>query len=588
MAIDSKSFKPPILVGLASRENLPVTSSRAFRHIYGTLFVATLGLAPALVPASSIAADSPIVGDSIVYVVKKGDTLNSIKQEFLSADIDWQSVAKDNDITNPKKLPVGREIRLPIKFLNSQANFATITLVSGKASLDGKPLTANTKVQDTSKIETDADSAVELLLSDGSTMRVGSASAVVIERLKQYHSSSIVEARVRLIKGRIEASVSPQRKKPFDILTPGATAAVRGTKFGVSVDAMPNAKIAAGAASVDVPTGSVEWVSTSAKAAPSVAIPAGFGAAAKASGEVTLPEPLLPPIAISELPSITTKTISELAFTASPLAKAYRVQVASDADFKNVLSEMLTANASVTLSSKHDGPHHVRVKALSANLVEGNTAQTLVNVAARPVPPSGASPPSNTSKYAPEVALTWLDQAGLKYRVQLSQDESFAKTTFDNIIATASTTVRLNPGLNYWRIASIEPSQKQGPFSDARKIELKLAPNAPKATAVDDLLEFISEIALSASTAQLEVHLRVMQSPGKAGQNSVQTFAQSPIKLQLAPGQYQVKTRYIVNGFAPDEIPFGPTQTVTMKEPLRSAYGDSIKAGDGTSIILGR
>jgi hypothetical protein len=590
MAIDSKSFKPALLASKkqVSRSDSTLSFSGAITRTYKTAFLATFFIASMTNAGFSKAADSPIVGDSLVYVIKKGDTLNSIKQEFLTADFDWQSIARANNLTDPKKLPVGREIKLPIKFLNSQTNLATVTSVAGKVTLDGKPLSANTKVQDTSKIETYVDSAVELLLSDGTTMRIGSASSIVIERLRQYHSASLVEARIRLIKGRVEASVSPERKKPFDILTPGATAAVRGTKFGVSVDAMPNATAVAGAASVDVPTGSVEWLSASQKQTPGIAVPAGFGAAALANGEVTAPELLLPPIAIGDLPNVTTKAISNLVFAALPLAKAYRVQIASDEDFKNVLSETLTSDASVVLNSNADGPHYIRVKALSANLVEGHTAKTLVNVAARPAPPADALPASNTARYSPDVVLTWPDHQGLKYRVQLAQDERFTKTTFDSVIASASTTVTLKPGVNYWRVASVETNLKQGPFSDIRKIELKMAPAPPKLNAVDDLLEIISELALGSTTAQLEVRLETMHSNGEVTQSSVQTFAHSPIKLQLAPGQYRVMTRYKLSGFAPDEIPSGPNQTVTMKEPLRGASGDSIKAGDGTSVILGR
>jgi hypothetical protein len=534
--------------------------------------------------SSAYAEGVTVSGDHIIYVVKKGDTLEVIAQRFSADKKYWQEIAKLNKVQRATALGIGREIRMPIAWLTAQPSIATVTSVSGTATIDGKPLLANTQIADTSRIITNAESVVELTLADGTSLRIGSAASVVIDRLKQYHSPQIVEARVKLEKGRVEASVTPERKKPFEIVTPGATAAVRGTKFGVSVDAMPDPNKPPGFASVDVPTGAVAWIANDNRS--DAKIPAGFGAAAAASGQTTGVEALLAAIAVDSIPKVVTKTVSDISFAPDPLATAYRVQVATDPNFNSVMQEGIITKPSVTLISKADGPHYLRIKALSANLVEGNTANAMINVAARPVAPGGASPSSGTAKFVNEIDLKWLEIPGFQYRVQMSKSADFAATTLDTVIPENEIKAQLSLGDNFWRIASIEPSKKQGPFSDTRRIELRPTPNAPAPQVTDDTLEFLPEIALGEKTAQFEIHLA--KNNLFSGDVTVQRYSQLPIKLQLLAGDYYVKTRYVIAGFAPDEVPFSPAQKIKMVEPVRNGYGDALKAGDGTSVILGR
>jgi LysM repeat protein len=525
-----------------------------------------------------------VSGDHVIYVVKKGDTLELITQRFSADTTYWQQIARLNKIQRATSLSVGREIRLPIAWLSAQPSIATVTSVSGTASMDGKPLLATTQILDAQRIVTDSGSVVELSLSDGSSLRIGSAASVVIDRLKQYHSPQIVEARVKLEKGRVEASVTPERKKPFEIVTPGATAAVRGTKFGVSVDAMADPNKAPGFASVDVPTGAVAWIGNDFRT--DSKIPAGFGAAALATGQTTGAEALLAAVAVDTIPKEVTKAVSDVSFTPDPLASAYRIQIATDPSFKTVMQESVITKPSITLISKADGPHYLRVKALSANLVEGNTANATIIVAARPVAPGGASPSSGTAKFVNEIDLKWLEIPGFEYRVQMSKRADFATTTLDTIIPKNEIKAPLSLGDNFWRIASIEPSKKQGPFSDSRRIELRPIPNAPAPQVTDDKLEFLPEIALGVNTAQFEIHLA--KNSLFTDDVTVQKYTQLPIKLQLSAGDYYVKTRYIIAGFGPEEVPFSPAQKIKMVEPVRNGYGDALKAGDGTSVILGR
>jgi hypothetical protein len=542
------------------------------------LFAALLWLGS----ASTFAQQTATQDDNFVYVIKPGDNLIKVKAKFAADGIDWQKVAKLNKIANERKLPVGKPLLIPIEWLASQPATAKVSSVSGKATINGLPLSVGMPITEAARISTDDNSAVILELSDGSKLKVGSASTVVIDRLKQYHSDKIVEARVRLEKGRVEALVTEQRKKPFDILTPGATAAVRGTNFGVSLDE-PHAGALPGLASVDVGKGNVDWIGV--KTTAKEGVPGGFGSSVNEAGSISKPEALLPPIAVSAFPKEVTKTVSTLQFPELAGASTYRVQVASDSRFEKLLYENIAAKPRLFLISEYDGEYFIRVNAISSNLIQGMSAIAQVNVQARPIAPDGMDPPNATAVYRNIATLSWLDSPGISYRLQAAKDEGFKNPILDSVTTLRQADITLSEGRTFWRVASIE-SGKQGPFSDAKLIELKAAPKTPEPKTNDDIVELNSDVELSEKGNQLEVHLS--KDANFTSTLEVKKLTSSPARFSLAPGKYFLKTRYLIEGFKPDAVPFSSTKSITMVEPMRDSFGNTIRSGDGTSIILGR
>jgi FecR protein len=523
-----------------------------------------------------------VQNDNVVYITQPGDTLLGLKAKFVTDEVRWLEVAKLNKITNDKQLPVGKKLLFPISWLASQPTSAKVIAVSGKANANGQAITAGLLISESARISTEDNSAVVLELSDGSTLRVGSASTIVIDRLKQYHSDQIVEARVRLEKGRVDALVTEQRNKPLDILTPGATAAVRGTHFGVSLVESNNGDPAS-LASVDVSKGKVDWigVKTSAKEK----LPGGFGSSVNDVGSISKPEALLPPVEVSAFPKDVSKTISTFTFAAPVGAQTYRVQVASDSNFEKLLYESIVPKPQLVLLTEKDGDHFIRINAITANFIQGMTATAKVTVQARPIAPDGMSPPDATGVFNNSAQLSWLDTPGNSYRLQAAKDEAFANPILDSVTQLQNANLTLSPGKTFWRLASIQ-NGKQGPFSDAKLIELKVAPNPPVPKTSDDILELTSDVALSEKGNQLEVYLS--KDAEFKTTLEIKKLTASPARLVLPAGRYFIKTRYLIEGFKPDAVPFGPVQNITMVEPVRDTYGNSIRSGDGTSIILGR
>ncbi len=85
------------------------------------------------------------------------------------------------------------------------------------------------------EILTETDSEVELRMKDGSILKIGHDSHLVIKEMGLLEVTKVTKNRFELIKGRIRAVVVPfvNKESKFTIDTENATVGVRGTDFGV-------------------------------------------------------------------------------------------------------------------------------------------------------------------------------------------------------------------------------------------------------------------------------------------------------------------------------------------------------------------
>ena len=556
----------------------------------------------ALSASPSLASELVYKNGVYIYTVKAGDTIESIRARFgansnggSNSKLGWQKIAKENNIRNPKSLVPGSELKLQLDWVQSQASTAIVKSVSGSARADDKPLVVGSAVNELSKIITDPKSVVELQLADGTLLKIGSASEVVIERLRQYHTREVIEARIRLEQGRVDSNVTSPRKKPYEVITPGATAAVRGTFFGVSAkQGLELPESINGAATVDVTHGQVQWAKPVGSAntksnGPTYGVATGFGAAVSKSGDLSAPENLLPAARLAEKTTLE-KPIAQIDFPAISGAAAYKIQVSNEPDFNRLVSEAIQKEPQITIISKADGPYYVKVKALSSRLIEGTSATTLFDVAARPLPPQGMTPTSDAKRFEERSKLTWLETKDATYRIQLASAAGFLQPDLDVKTAANNLDVALKVGLNQWRVATIDNGGKQGPFSDPVRIERVSLP-PPKASTAEDgaFVELKSDLALSASGNQLEIQVvKVLAAGAASSQPIVSTHSSSPVRLQFGPGTYQLRSRYILPGVSPDAVPLTPAQTLRLFEPVRTSTGSVLTSADGTPIELSR
>ena len=542
---------------------------RARWAVLGAL--ATLVLATLALPAA--AADPPA---SQPYIVQRRDSLIGIGQALLERPADWRIVQSLNAIGKRGVIHPGQTLQIPLPLLKSEPGVATAAVVTGKATIDGKPLAAGQSVAEAAEIVTEADAVIVLRLSDGSTLNVAPASRLRFDRLRRYHSDDIVEARIRLERGRVETSATAQRVKPVEIRTPLATAAVRGTTFRVGAEPAY--------ATTEVLTGAVDWGSQTNK----IDVPTGFGSSADPQSRVTPAEPLLPAPSLVTLPARLETPAAEFRFAPVAQASAYRIQVAVDEAFTSIVSEQVASEPRGRFDSRADGIHYVRARAIAASKVEGLDGVGRIDIQARPAPPLPVQPRTGTVVFDPVVSLQWTVPAGIgSFRVQLAGDAGFTRILSDERVQQASASVNLQivpPAAQsrYWRVASIDDSGKTGPFSAIGQLEWRATPPVPAASA-------------SAVVTSGRMVVRWTQVPGErylveASRDAA--FSRIEQRVQTSQGEAELKDltpgRYFVRlqATAPDGVvsPYSATQSIDIKPAVGSGVGSPLQSGFGTII----
>jgi hypothetical protein len=188
-----------------------------------------------------------------------------------------------------------------------------------------------------------------------------SRSRVAVSRLRRYGLTGSVERLFKIVTGRARAIVRPMQRDEddFRFSTPVAVSAVRGTEFRMAY--RPEEKIA----TTEVIEGTVS-VGTEAKPQ-TTTLPAGFGTASTTSEALRLlaaPRVLTPGAVQDD---------ERLRFTLQSLPEAigYRVQIAQDAGFLDIVSEADAPSPIVELDALPDGTWFVRASAIDRNGLEG-------------------------------------------------------------------------------------------------------------------------------------------------------------------------------------------------------------------------
>lgn len=334
------------------------------RRIYTAAWLA-IGLAGSAVICAPVAGKTP---STTTYTVRKGDTLYTLAERYFVRTQDFIVVQRLNGIGNPRRIPVGRTLRIPRALLRQTLAFAHIEAFSGpvRISVGGRSGSARVglSVGEGSEIETGANAFVTLRLPDASAVSIPSQSRVRIGRMRQIALTGSVERQFDIEAGRVRAVVTPMADPDsnFRVSTPVAVSAVRGTEFRAGYTAIGHV------GTTEVVTGQVAFMPQAGK--PEVLVPAGFGTSTLApdgAGPVTLlPAPkLIEPGRIQSSPTLT------FALTPVPEAVGYSVQIARDAGFLDIIGEDRPVAPRSEMPALPDGTYFVRLAAIDRLGLEG-------------------------------------------------------------------------------------------------------------------------------------------------------------------------------------------------------------------------
>jgi len=426
-------------------------------------------LCSALLPSPSFAQQT------WPYTVERGDTLIGIARRHLLAESHWREIQRLNRVPNPLRLLPGSTLLLPMPVTRVEPASARLLVVSGTVELlrNGAklPATNGQALQSGDEIISGADGNASVEFADGSKARVLAGSHVKLSQMLRLGQSTTFNTEIELKQGRIESSVKqkPRGAQNYMIRTPTVDLGVRGTEFRAAVESRDTSR-----------TEVLKGLVNAANPVGQVGVGAGFGTVAKLNAAPEKPRKLLPAADLSAL----SKAVAErlpIAFNWPAVngAQSYRVQVARDASFAEIVSDGLFAKNEAKLPRDiEDGRYAVRVRAIDALQLEGQDAVGELQVKARPLPPLTEYPSNKSTVRGDQAELRWArSEDAARYRLQISNAADFSKIVLDApALAPTTLSAALAPGEYYWRVASVRESTDQGPFGQVNKFTLKSMP----------------------------------------------------------------------------------------------------------------
>lgn len=421
------------------------------------------------------------------YTVRPGDTIWNVTAEHLARMDYWPKLQALNRVADPERLPPGMKLRIPIIWLKRLPATAQIVASRGQAQVvvaatdRTVPASPGMSLESGDVVLTGPDGNVTLEFPDGSRSLLQANSQLSLKGVQSYGETRVVDTLLHLLRGRTENRVTPRPASGprYEISTPVATSAVRGTRYRLAMDAD------AATARTEVLEGAVAFESrrrlrTVAK---------GFGALAETGQPPAPPVPLLAPPDVARLPPVVTRVPIQSEFPALKGAVAYRAQIAPDDRFDTLLFDGVASSPAVRGPDLPDGDYVLRVRGIGAEGLEGRDAYHRFRLHARPEPPFLIRPPHQGAALEQSLAFEWAEPArAAAYRFQLAGDESFAAPLLDvaEHRATRLTPDRpLAPGLYYWRVAVRDSAGRMGPFGDPQSFRLQPTPamQPPEVTA---------------------------------------------------------------------------------------------------------
>lgn len=534
--------------------------------ILRTLFILSLVLAGLILPASAQAEISISRGSEATasgfgspdipewtYTVDAEDTVQDIAKRFLTKGIPSSRILRHNNLVDADELETGDTIKLPLSWLQQQPEPARAASVSGQVMLlsgrNGRkrPLTSGALIRVGDEIISHSGST-SVELADGSVIRLSPNSRLAFNRLTRYGKSGMVDTRLRLNDGELETQVEPflEDGSRFEIETPSAVAAVRGTMFTLQTD----------------PTGTDLRVTDGTVAfgprGKTRVIPEGYSARVANGGSGDMSIRRLPPAPeMNQLPAQITQLPESLSWEPNG-APRYRINI-FEADTGRWIQSSTQDATDYKLDLLDNGKYQIQLAALDSRGIAGmpGIVDFEVDLQARAAELTMPAPGEAVNDDMPE--FRWqLRGKNEVARIEIAEDESFS-----NVIATSEwapdqqglPSRPLSPGKYYWRVVT-EAGGNSVATSEIRTVVINgtLPPvRIISVNYVDNQVRVFWEKVHTAS----EYRLQLSEEPTFRNIVKEAELADTTAALRLLPGRrYFVRLKALSDG--PLESRWGP------------------------------
>nr|WP_297401909.1 FecR domain-containing protein [uncultured Marinobacter sp.] len=495
-----------------------------------------------------------------VYTLRPGESFSEVAGDLLSSRYGPGRLLQYNDIDNAATLGEGDRIRIPLAWLKRQPDPARVASVSGAVQLisgvDGqkRPLIPDALIRVGDEIISGAGTAT-IELADGSEVRLSPESRLTFNRLTQYGRSGMIDTRLRLNRGEVHTRVKPviEGGSRFEIETPSAVAAVRGTAFALQTSASGT--------SLQVTRGVVDF------GAPGKVrrIPAGYGASVSTDGSHSLSIRQLPPAPqVNPLPPLLTSLPTELTWAPSR-APMHQLDIFESGTGRWVESRAVTGN-DYDISLLDNGRYEIHLAALDARGIAGMPAVVPVEVGLQARKADLVSPADGGSVNDDMPEFRWtLNGSNEVARVEIAEEESFRElvTASEWAPETSALPARpMSPGQYYWRVVT-----EAGGTS--------VATTEPRKLVVNGTLPPVRIISINYLDSQVRVfwekvetasnyRLQLSEEPTFSNIIKEATLPETTAALRLIPGRrYFVRLKALSEG--PLESRWGPGRELYLE-----------------------
>jgi hypothetical protein len=452
-----------------------LTQMKSAFSMSGNAFAAILfAMISVLVPLRTNASDEPVVA----IVVQRGDTLIGICNKYLTDPRQWQNIARFNRLANPDFISPKQKLLFPVHLLKGTPIDGTVTFIKGNVTVQekaGKELHAlllNDRVTQGALLTTGEEGAVEITFEDRASFLLKPSTSLKMTTLERKSTGQFLRE-LYLRAGRTISNLREATGKGsrFEIQTPSALAATRGTAFRVSVDDSE-------ATRSEVLNGKIGVEAMK----QTVAVGEGEGTFVRKGNPPLEPRKLLPPPPVMDVLPVYKSIPLSFQFEKVADAVSYRVVFAKDSDGKDVIREqIIQPRDTFTIYTAGDGTYFLQARSIDNLGLEGIPSEpAVIRIRMNPLPPLIESPADNAEYTVKSPLFRWLRvNDAVRYHVQIAEDKEFRK------IADARTDIRdveykaegLDFKTYYFRISSIAKDNYQGDWSDG--LRFTIVPSSP-------------------------------------------------------------------------------------------------------------
>jgi len=417
---------------------------------------------------------------SVDLIVAQRDYLIHICQIYGIDPARIPQIAAANRLSDPDLILPGQIIRVPVEWIGGMEDEGIVTFVEGEAVRKARkapswePLRLKDAIRSGDEVRTGDDGRLEISFGSGNILTLRPRTRLIVLLTKKFSEMNIFQ-KIILETGKIIAGVKEVtgRTSRYEVKTPSAVAAARGTNFRIGLDERENtrAEIAKGRVGVEA---SGIWVE----------VGEGEGTIVPKGQPPLAPRKLLPAPSFIDLPRSVPALPVTINFTEISGAAGYRLVLSHDPDGRAVVRELQvkSGEAAVLPAGIDAGAYYLLAQAIDRDGLEGLAAPAVPLVIQEALPLEPRSPVDGAIIAGPAIDIVWPDipRTG-RYHLQIAEDVEFNRLVVDRIdLAAVSFRVNIpKPGLYWLRARAVSEEGREAPFGPARKIQVIPLPAAP-------------------------------------------------------------------------------------------------------------